>query len=146
MLKGAEVCIVLQILSQPLELQCGALVSMADPGLSVRGGGGGGGGGGGWGVLSNGYKMGWVRVGATPSPTPVWGSAVSSPIGVWGSPQKLFKCRIIKLQKDKNFSYFFLRTKLKHEQWKQIAHAHTHFYFVNLNEKQNVIEKIRKCV
>ena len=70
MLKGAEVCIVLQILSQPLELQCGALVSMVDPGLSVRGGGGG--------VLSNGYKMGWVREGATPSPTPVWGSAVTS--------------------------------------------------------------------
>ena len=37
MLKGAEVCIVLQILSQPLELQCGALVSVVDPGLSVRG-------------------------------------------------------------------------------------------------------------
>ena len=85
-----------------------------------------------------------MREGATPPPAPArrhGGALQAPPLGSGAKPQKLFKFRIIKLQKDKNFSYFFIRTKSKHEQRMQTAHAHTHFYFENLNEKQKVVEK-----
>ena len=93
--------------------------AVADPGLSVRGGR----------IkqtIQNGVGAGGDVAPSRPSQG-VWGSAVNSPM-------KLFKFRIIKLQKDKNFSYFFLRTKSKHEQRTQTVHAHTKIYFENLNQ------------
>ena len=63
-----------------------SFAAAADPGF--RGGGGGGGTGGcgkGWGEIVGGAAPGRVREGGTPlAPLRGMGSAVSSPIGVWG--------------------------------------------------------------
>ena len=93
-------------------------------------GGGGGGGGGAGGVLSKVYKRGGCGRGQRPLQLQRGGMGERCKLPHWG----------IKLQKDENFSYLFLRTKSKHEQRTQSAH--THFLFCKFKRKK----KIMKCV